>query len=111
METTLSISEISLWNCAIVAFGWILMYFILPETENRTQEDIELHFTDKSKKVTDRKIARLNSTQKNQMSFDDDPWQMLNLESLNEIENNEPKIVSKPVYCDKNRDRSFVNDI
>lgn len=35
------------------------MFFILPETENRTLEDIELHFSDNSKKITDRKIQKL----------------------------------------------------
>lgn len=36
------------------------MYQILPETEDRSLEDIELHFSDNSKKLTDRKIAKLN---------------------------------------------------
>lgn len=35
------------------------MYSILPETENRTLEEIELHFSDNSKKLTDRKIVKL----------------------------------------------------
>lgn len=34
------------------------MYFTLPETENRTLESIELHFSDKSKRITDRKILK-----------------------------------------------------
>lgn len=33
-----------LFNCFINAMGFILMYKILPETENRTLEDIEMHF-------------------------------------------------------------------
>lgn len=36
------------------------MYFILPETENYTLEDIELHFSDDSKKLTDLKIIKSN---------------------------------------------------
>lgn len=36
------------------------MYLILPETEDRSLEDIELHFSDNSKNLTDRKIAKLN---------------------------------------------------
>lgn len=31
----------------------ILMYFILPETENRSLEDIEMHYSDDTKKMTD----------------------------------------------------------
>lgn len=33
------------------------MYNILPETEGRSLEDIELHFSDNSKGITNRKIA------------------------------------------------------
>lgn len=33
------------------------MYAILPETEDRTLEDIELHFSDNNRKLTDRKIG------------------------------------------------------
>lgn len=29
------------------------MYFILPETEKRSLEDIEAHYTDNTKKITD----------------------------------------------------------
>lgn len=31
----------------------IIMYYILPETEKRSLEDIELHYSDDSKKITD----------------------------------------------------------
>lgn len=34
------------------------MYKILPETENRTLEEIELHFSNNSRKLTDRNIAK-----------------------------------------------------
>lgn len=37
------------------------MYLTLPETEMRTLEDIELHFSDNSKSITDINI-RMNST-------------------------------------------------
>lgn len=41
------------------------MYNILPETENRSLEDIEIHFSDKTKKLTDYKIAKLDLSQLN----------------------------------------------
>lgn len=36
------------------------MYWMLPETENRSLEDIELHFSDNSRSMTDINI-RINS--------------------------------------------------
>lgn len=30
-----------------------MMFFILPETEKRSLEDIELHYADDSKRITD----------------------------------------------------------
>ena len=54
---------VALFNCIIIAFGLILMYKILPETENRTLEEIELHFADNSKNLTDRKIAVIHEHQ------------------------------------------------
>lgn len=41
------------------------MYNILPETENRSLEDIEIHFSDKTKKITNYKIAKLDLSHKN----------------------------------------------
>ncbi|XP_055301803.1 facilitated trehalose transporter Tret1-like [Sitodiplosis mosellana] len=61
LETSLSMPGVALFNCIIIGCGLILMYNILPETENRTLEDIELHFSDNSKKLTDRKIAQTRS--------------------------------------------------
>lgn len=51
---------VACFNCIIIAFGLVLMYKILPETENRTLEEIELHFADNNKKLTDRKIAKIH---------------------------------------------------
>ncbi|XP_055309425.1 facilitated trehalose transporter Tret1-like [Sitodiplosis mosellana] len=44
--------------CIIGAVGMVIMYLILPETEGCTLEDIEIHFSDNSRKITDRHIAR-----------------------------------------------------
>lgn len=41
--------------------GLIFIYFYLPETERRTLEDIELHFSDNNKKLSDRKIPKSTS--------------------------------------------------
>lgn len=64
LETTLSLPGISLLYAFIYGAGLILVYFILPETEGRTLEDIELHFADNSKKITDHKIAKLSNFNK-----------------------------------------------
>lgn len=34
------------------------MYLLLPETEERTLEDIEMHFSDNKRKITDRQIEK-----------------------------------------------------
>lgn len=38
------------------SFRLIIMFFILPETEQRSLEDIELHYVDNTKKITDIRI-------------------------------------------------------
>lgn len=38
------------------------MYLVLPETENRTLEEIELYFSDKNRKVFDVVIKKKIST-------------------------------------------------
>lgn len=35
------------------------MYNILPETEGRTLEDIEVHFSDNTKSITEHKVRKL----------------------------------------------------
>lgn len=42
---------------AVGVFGLFFFYFLLPETENRTLEDIETHFS--KKRITDIKIERM----------------------------------------------------
>lgn len=58
LETTLSLPGVSLFFSLVCGFGLVWMYLILPETENRTLEDIELHFSDNSKSITNHKIAK-----------------------------------------------------
>lgn len=58
LETTLSLPGTALFYCIICGIGLIFTYNVLPETEGRSLEDIELHFADNSKNICDRKIAR-----------------------------------------------------
>lgn len=39
------------------------MYFILPETEQRSLEDIELHYSDNTKGLTDIRIRKQTHTE------------------------------------------------
>lgn len=58
LETTFSMPGVAMFYCVIATLGLILMFNIMPETENRSLEDIELHFSDDSKKITDWYIPR-----------------------------------------------------
>ena len=49
-------------------FRAIVMYNILPETEGRTLEDIEMHYSDDTKSITVIHIDR-NAKPKNQHSY------------------------------------------
>lgn len=60
----MSLPGISMFYCVISMVGLIFAFIVLPETENRTLEDIELHFSDNSKKFTDRKIIKSKSANK-----------------------------------------------
>lgn len=66
LETTLSLPGISLFYGITAGFAFVSMYFILPETEGRTLEDIEHHFSDNSKRITDWKIEKTNTECQNQ---------------------------------------------
>lgn len=70
LETSLSMPGVALFNCIIVGIGFILMYNILPETENRSLEDIELHFADKSRKLTDRQIRKMSKRLGTELDYD-----------------------------------------
>lgn len=58
LETWLSLPGVTLFNCIVIGIGLVLMYNILPETENRTLADIEAHFADRTKKITDHNILK-----------------------------------------------------
>lgn len=68
LETALSMPGIAMFYCAIATLGLVLMFNIMPETENRSLEDIELHFSDNNKKITDWYIPRKDEmTKSNQV--------------------------------------------
>lgn len=48
-----------------ILFRLIVIYQILPETEGRTLQDIEIHFADDSRKITDHHIARMSDVTPN----------------------------------------------
>lgn len=50
--------------CAIGIIGFVVLYNILPETEGRTLEDIEIHFSDPKRKLTDRFIVKNSLNEK-----------------------------------------------
>lgn len=64
METTLSLPGTSLLYCIVAGTGLVFAYFILPDTDGRTLEEIEEHFCDNTKKITDRKIAKAADAQR-----------------------------------------------
>lgn len=63
LESALSIPGVALFSCVVAGIGFILMYNILPELGDRTIEEIEIHFADDTKKITDHKIARIFQNQ------------------------------------------------
>lgn len=65
METTLSLAGTTSFYSAVCCAGLIYAYFTLPETEGRSLEDIELHFSDNSKKLTDRNIVKTSNLEQN----------------------------------------------
>lgn len=61
LEITLSMPGVTLLYCIISVIGFIIIYQILPETEGRSLEDIEMHFSNNSLKLTDRNIPKSSS--------------------------------------------------
>lgn len=58
LETSLSLPGIAMLYCAVATVGLVLMFNILPETENRSLEDIEQHYSDDKKRLCDWKIPK-----------------------------------------------------
>lgn len=62
LETFLSLPGVILFYGIIGIIGFVAMYYTLPETEQRSLEDIERHFSDNSRSITDIHI-KIHSTQ------------------------------------------------
>ncbi|XP_055307332.1 facilitated trehalose transporter Tret1-2 homolog [Sitodiplosis mosellana] len=60
-ERWLSLPGVICFYGAIGVVGFILMSFMLPETENRSMEDIELHYSDNKRSIFDINIS-INAT-------------------------------------------------
>ena len=58
LETSLSLTGLISIYAALDIIGLIYIYMFLPETERRTLEEIELHFSDNDKKLSDIKIRK-----------------------------------------------------
>lgn len=56
----------SIIDACILCYNYrlVVMFYILPETENCSLEDIESHFSDNNKKITDINIFRSRSNDK-----------------------------------------------
>lgn len=53
LEMFLSLPGVLLLYGIIGIIGYVAMFYTLPETENRSLEDIERHFSDNSRSITD----------------------------------------------------------
>lgn len=69
------------------------MYILLPETENRTLEDIERHFSDNSRSITDIKIPRTKSSKANDVEAK--PEKMANKGDIVELNNKSPSVITE----------------
>uniref|UniRef100_A0A336LS95 CSON014628 protein n=1 Tax=Culicoides sonorensis TaxID=179676 RepID=A0A336LS95_CULSO len=57
LETSISLFGVITLYVVVAFLGTIFVYFFLPETEGRTLEEIEEHFSNNKLKLTDRKIV------------------------------------------------------
>lgn len=56
MERDLGLPGAPWFYASFAIVGAVILYFILPETEGRTLEDIERHFSEKGRTLVDRYI-------------------------------------------------------
>lgn len=58
MEASFSLPGVAAFYSTVSLIGIAVAYFLMPETEGRSLEDIELHFSDNSRGITDRHIQK-----------------------------------------------------
>lgn len=58
IETYMSLFGLIALYAVVDIIGLFYIYMFLPETERRTLEEIELHFSDNNKKLSDIKIPK-----------------------------------------------------
>lgn len=61
VERDLGLSGAPWFYAAFALTGAIILYFILPETEGRTLEDIERHYSERGRRITDLNIVHGDS--------------------------------------------------
>lgn len=61
LDKGLALSGAMWFYTAVNLIGLVFVYYYMPETENRTLEDIEMHFSENDKKLTDIKIPKISS--------------------------------------------------
>jgi len=61
LETTLSLFGACLLYTTLAIFGTIFLYLYLPETEGKTLEEIEEHFSDNRLRLRDHRIGKFKA--------------------------------------------------
>lgn len=90
------------------------MYYLLPETENRTLEDIELHFSDNSRKMTDiyikKNSAKNNGHRNNVESFEKANRQkpILTISEIVEMNNKTPSVAGAEIQKMSNSEDEWL---
>lgn len=102
------------------------MYFVMPETENRTLEEVEVHFSDNKRKITDIRIRKIGDVEANkamQLAIDGNNKAMAAAKpgEVIEIKPMTPSVILDMVAINKTRgnpdgkgdgfiNRAFIND-
>lgn len=120
LEAWLSLPGVAAVYAIVSLVGLVVCYYILPETENRTLEDIEMHFSDNSRSLADREIAKNVVRGNLQTSHDDDDDQKKTSATISQ--NGDDKVVVNmfevaPTKAETNKNKnggisnkSFVGD-
>lgn len=69
------------------------MYKILPETESRSLEEIEIHFSDNQRKLTDRKILKTTKNKEQKSNESAAEKGVCVISDMVEMNKNSPSVV------------------